>query len=413
MFSSLKLGGIQTAQFLKLNEHVLNRLCNSLSCYTFNKLELNNTGQVEQSRKKFCRNFGSVTPAAIGHAVSKDDRRDFMAVFPDIVRDLTETHRQTEIPDVTKWYAKVLQYNVPGGKKNRGLALVLAHRMLVSSDALTPEKIRDTHIMGWCIEMLQAFFLVIDDMIDNAETRRGRPCWYRNPDVGYSAANDGIFIESGVYQLLRKHFSNKPYYMQALDMFHDVTHKTIMGQTLDVLTAQSLHKYKLDKFTMDRYNSIVKYKTSYYSFHLPVALAMYMAGITNAEAHRQAKVLLLEMGNFYQVQDDYMDCFGDPGVTGKIGTDIQDGKCSWLAVVALQRCTPQQRKIMEECYGSTDPEKVNAVKEVYNQINLPHIYATYEEDSYNLITTHIQQLSAGLNHEVFFKLLDKIYKRDN
>jgi len=359
------------------------------------------------------RNLASVTPAAIGQAVSKDERRDFMAVFPDIVRDLTETHRQTEIPDVTKWYSKVLQYNVPGGKKNRGLALILAYRMLAPADTQTPERIREAQNMGWCIEMLQAFFLVLDDMIDGSETRRGRICWYRNPNVGLNAVNDAFFIESGIYQLLRKYFIEKPYYFQALDLFHDASHKTIMGQSLDLLTAQSLAKHKLDKFTMDRYNSIVKYKTSYYSFHLPVALAMYMAGITNAERHRQAKTLLLEMGNFFQVQDDYMDCFGDPEVTGKIGTDIQDGKCSWLAVVALQRSTPEQRKILEECYGSSDPEKVEAVKNVYNQINLPHIFSTYEEDSYNLITTHIQQLSAGLNHDLFFKLLDKIYKRDS
>lgn len=52
----------------------------------------------------------SVKSAAIGQAVSKDERREFMAVFPDIVRDLTETHRQTEIPDVTKWYSKVSEH---------------------------------------------------------------------------------------------------------------------------------------------------------------------------------------------------------------------------------------------------------------------------------------------------------------
>jgi geranylgeranyl pyrophosphate synthase len=42
-------------------------------------------------------------------------------------------------------------------------------------------------------------------------------------------------------------------------------------------------------------------------------------------------------------QDDFLDCFGDPAVTGKIGTDIEDNKCSWLIVQALSRASDDQR----------------------------------------------------------------------
>lgn len=344
--------------------------------------------------------------AATNTVLSKDESRDFMAIFPDLVRDLTDAGRHMDIPDVTKWYAKVLQYNVPSGKKNRGLALVVSYKMLAPPSELTPENLQLAQILGWCVEILQAFLLVMDDIMDNASMRRGRPCWYRRDNIGLSAINDGILLEQGIYQLLRRHFSSHPSYINLLHLFHDVSLKTSMGQHLDLSTCSDL-----SKFTMDRYEAIVKYKTAFYSFQLPVALAMHLAGMQGAEVHRQARTLLLEMGAFFQVQDDYLDCFGSPDVTGKVGTDIEDGKCSWLAVVALQRATPSQRKVMEECYGSKDPSKVAQIKSLYLELGLPATFTVYEEESYNLINTHIQQLSRGLNQDLFYRILDKIYKR--
>jgi len=140
---------------------------------------------------------------------------------------------------------------------------------------------------------------------------------------------------------------------------------------------------------------------------------MHMAGFEEPEAFRQTKTILLEMGQFYQIQDDFLDCFGDPNVTGKIGTDIQDRKCSWLAVVCLQRCNEAQKNIMLECYGQNDPQKIERVKDLYKELGLPNTYAIYEEDSYNMIKTHIQQTSRGVPHQTFIKILDKIYQRDS
>nr|ALL35402.1 isopentenyl diphosphate synthase [Psylliodes chrysocephala] len=353
-----------------------------------------------------------VKPAVTNAPVfSKEESRDFMAVFPDIVRDLTDAGRHTDIPEVTKRFAKVLQYNVPTGKKTRGLSTVIAYKMLEKPENLTPENVRLANILGWCVELLQSYFLISDDIMDRSEFRRGQPCWYKKDGVGLLAVNDGILVENSIYSILRRYFSSLPCYVPILELFHDVTFKTAMGQSLDCLCLKD-GKPLLDQFTMKRYNSIVKYKTSYYSFQLPVSLGMYLANMYDEEQHRQAKTILLEIGEFFQIQDDFLDVFGDSSVTGKIGTDIKDGKCSWLAVVALQRASPAQRKIMEEHYGRPEEESIQTIKQLYGELALPATFSIYEEESFNIIKTHIHQISKGLPHDLFFKTMKKIYKRD-
>ncbi|KOM26545.1 hypothetical protein LR48_Vigan292s000200 [Vigna angularis] len=68
-----------------------------------------------------------------------------------------------------------------------------------------------------------------------------------------------------------------------------------------------------------------------------------MAG-ENLENHVDVKNILVEMGTYFQVPDDYLDCFGDPDTIGKIGTDIEDFKCSWLVAKALKLSNEQQKK---------------------------------------------------------------------
>ncbi|CRK95499.1 CLUMA_CG008968, isoform A [Clunio marinus] len=346
--------------------------------------------------------------AAQGSAASKDELRDFMAVWPDLVRDLTEYTKKYETNSAAKWYAKSLQYNVPNGKKNRGLALVLAFKMLSQGKELSEENLKLAQCLGWCVEMLQSVFLMADDIMDGSAIRRGHKCWYKLEEVGLCAINDSMMIESGIYYLLKKYFSGKEYYNEILDLFHEATFITTIGQLQDLKTAGG----DVTTFKMEKYKSIVANKTAYYSFYLPVALAMHMAGFKDPEMFRQTKTILLEVGNFFQAQDDFIDCFGDPAVTGKIGTDIQDGKCSWLAVVAMQRASEEQKKIMKDCYGQKDQLKVECVKALYEELQLPHTYEIYEEESYKIITTHIQQVSRGLPHDLFFKILEKIYRRN-
>nr|QEP49713.1 farnesyl diphosphate synthase [Inonotus obliquus] len=254
-------------------------------------------------------------------------------------------------------------------------------------------------------------------MMDQSITRRGQPCWYRLPKVGNIAINDSFMLEAAIYHLFRKHFRSEPYYVDLLDLMHETTLQTEMGQLVDLITAPEDH-VDLTKFSLEKHRFIVLYKTAFYSFFLPVALALYFVSPTNPEIASPdtlhlAKEILLPLGEYFQVQDDYLDCFGTPEQIGKIGTDIIDNKCSWLINVALAHANPEQRAILDECYGHKDLEKETRVKKVYAELDLVGKYNSYEKESYEKITGLITQLPADgpLKREVFTSFLEKIYKR--
>jgi farnesyl diphosphate synthase len=117
------------------------------------------------------------------------------------------------------------------------------------------------------------------------------------------------------------------------------------------------------------------------------------------------------MGHFFQVQDDFLDCFGDVSVTGKVGTDIQDCKCSWLFVTALERASPEQRKVLLENYGKNIELNIKRVKELYMEMRLPELYEQYEQQTFQTISAHIQQMSPVLPKKLFTEMLGKIYQR--
>ncbi|CAB1334549.1 unnamed protein product [Coregonus sp. 'balchen'] len=247
--------------------------------------------------------------------------------------------------------------------------------------------------------------------MDASVTRRGQPCWYKRERVGLDAINDAFLLEGAIYRLLRRHCRAQPYYVHLLELFTETSFQTELGQALDLMTAPP-GQIDLNRFTMERYKAIVKYKTAFYSFYLPVAAAMYMAGIDSEEEHNNAKHILLEMGEFFQIQDDYLDCYGDPEVTGKIGTDIQDNKCGWLVVTALGVMTPEQRAELESCYGRHDSVSVEKVKALYNTLQMSTLYHQYENDSYQRLQKLIARHAQNLPHAVFLNFAKKIYKRN-
>eukprot|EP01112_Ceratiomyxa_fruticulosa_P017580 TRINITY_DN549_c0_g1_i1.p1 TRINITY_DN549_c0_g1~~TRINITY_DN549_c0_g1_i1.p1 ORF type:complete len:388 (+),score=84.69 TRINITY_DN549_c0_g1_i1:125-1288(+) len=359
------------------------------------------------------------SPVAATSSV-KSDLKDFVEIFPLLQDEILRELPLMGIPPAQQdWIRKLLEVNVQGGKMNRGLTVIHSLQYLCEGRSLTRTEVFKALVLGWCVEWLQAFFLVADDIMDQSLTRRGQPCWYRqkhplssNPDdkIGNIAINDSFILEACIYRIVKKYFKHEAYYGELLDLFLETSYQTEIGQLLDLTTVPPGGIGDLSAFTLDNYKRIVKYKTAYYSFYLPVALAMMMSGITSQPAYDVAKEILLAMGEYFQIQDDFLDCYGDPAVIGKVGRDIEENKCGWLIIQALARADATQRMQLQQHYGKDNPADVAVVKKIFNEINLPEVFRKYEEESYQSLLAKIKKVRI-IPQEVFLTLLAKIYKR--
>lgn len=195
--------------------------------------------------------------------------------------------------------------------------------------------------------------------------------------------------------------------MNFVELFNDCTRYTTYGQCLDILSSNEI----LFNFNDDRYNSIVKYKTAYYSFCLPVRLSLYLANIADPMIHAKMDDILFDIGHYFQVQDDYLDMFGDPNVTGKIGTDIEDRKCSWLVVQALKLADQNQKILIEKNYGIKSKASVEIIQQLYKDLNLEKLFKNYEQTKYEEIMLKVGQFENDSLSKAIVNLLALIHHR--
>lgn len=310
---------------------------------------------------------------------------------------------EPELKPIMRRFRKCNDFNVPTGKRIRGLSVM--YSMLTFLETRPAEAdYKMSAIVGWCVEWLQASFIVHDDIMDGSLKRRGKLCWYRQRDIGFDAINDGLYLQSAGYTILRHFCHSQRWFNDIHNLLHEIQMKTIHGQALDLESADANSASFAARLCMERYKTIVKYKTSYYSAVLPVRCGLYMSGITSPEAHKKATEILLLIGFLFQVQDDYLDCFGDPKVTGKVGSDIQDNKCTWFTAKVYEVKNENIKKTLEAHYGKEEAEEVEKVKQLYRDLGLKSVYATFQKELIEEIELKVIEQKL-LRREPFLDLL--------
>eukprot|EP01006_Ploeotia_vitrea_P028902 TRINITY_DN61543_c0_g1_i1.p2 TRINITY_DN61543_c0_g1~~TRINITY_DN61543_c0_g1_i1.p2 ORF type:complete len:363 (-),score=47.35 TRINITY_DN61543_c0_g1_i1:2374-3462(-) len=351
----------------------------------------------------------------------------FLETFNQLTEVLVKD-AQERIGEKAQRLTAVLQSNTIGGKLTRGRtveSVVKAYFAAQKEESgkrkcVAPEDdpVFIARLLGWCVELLQAYFLVEDDIMDGSLTRRGQPCWYKTQGVAM-AVNDGLLLRSMLFRTVKKYTSTKPYYWDVMELFMETGWLTELGQMLDVMSEQTVEKDQsssdpYQSFSIDTWRNIVEHKTCYYTFYLPLALGLTVVGALGKEikdADLRKHCLLI--GTYFQAKDDELDCFGDPKLIGKVGTDIQDTKCSWLAATFLSKATAEQKKTFQDNYGKNDDAKVAVIKQLYKDTKIQEAFGEYEANVAKEMETILSGLESALPwyHTAFSALWVKTYKR--
>ncbi|CAB3257012.1 unnamed protein product [Arctia plantaginis] len=336
----------------------------------------------------------------------------FREELPGILGNLMASPKLSQIPEVATWVKKILEYNLRGSKYFGGVMVALAYDMLEKPENITEENQKLSRVLGWCGEMARCAFCISDDLMEKSTTRHGNPCWYLMPNVGLGAVNDCMLVFSSVMETIEIYFLETPYFKDIVRLIHKTILYCSMGQQADFMLLSHHVNKDYSQFTIERYETtIVPYVCRFCTFELPVLLALTIMKDVDMNTYDGMHDVCDKLSKLYVMQDDYLDCYADEAATGKVGNDIQQGKCSWFAVTALQRCNEAQRQLFTKHYASENPEDVAIIKKLYGDLQLEELFKQREVELYNDIIRHVHALSSSALTEYFLIIIDKITKK--
>jgi geranylgeranyl diphosphate synthase type II len=208
------------------------------------------------------------------------------------------------------------------------------------------------------VEMFHNFSLVHDDIMDNAPLRRGHQTVHEKWDVNTGIlSGDAMLILA--YQLFETY--RPKVFMQLAVLFSKTALEVCEGQQYDVDFETR------NDVTISEYIKMIEYKTA-----VLIGASLQMGAIiADASQSCQEKIYAFgkNLGIAFQLQDDYLDAFGNPLTFGKqVGGDIIANKKTFLYLTALQKSTPAEAQELSSLFATMpkDPsEKITAVKEIF------------------------------------------------
>ena len=260
--------------------------------------------------------------------------------------------------DLTEPFGEIARLVLSGGKRLRP---AFAHWGFVGSggDPDDPMVVN----AGAALELMHAFALFHDDVMDDAASRRGAPTTHtvfaqQHSDAGWAGESrrfgEGVAILVGDLAFVYADQLLVGISPQAWGIWNELRIELNVGQVLDMVGS-----VRNDR-RLDKAHRICRYKSGKYTIERPLHLGSVIAAPQQADEFLPAlSAYGLPLGDAFQMRDDVMGAFGDPAVTGKpVGGDLREGKPTPLLARAVAAATPAQRHVLDTVGrpGLTDDE---------------------------------------------------------
>jgi len=279
-------------------------------------------------------------------------------------------------PDLAELTGTLTEFTA-GGKRLRPAFCHQGWLGAGGDPALLDASSSPTAIVRACaaLDLLHASALIHDDLMDDSDTRRGRPATHvrysrRHGERGLTGDADrfgagaaillGDLSQAWADELLRTCGLGSERVLDGLRCFDIMRTEVITGQYLDVLAQTD------PDTTLDRAMRVLQFKSARYSVMRPLELGGVLAGADEAllQLYREVGE---PIGEAFQLRDDVLGVFGDPAVTGKpAGDDVREGKQTVLVLLAREAADTTQLAVLQQWLGnpSMTDEGADAVRTV-------------------------------------------------
>ncbi|MDH4170434.1 MAG: polyprenyl synthetase family protein [Acidimicrobiia bacterium] len=267
-------------------------------------------------------------------------------------------------PDLGSFFSRLRRMVLGGGKRLR--PAFCAWAAAAAGGSVDDDAVVDA---GAALELLHAFALVHDDVMDGSDRRRGEPTVHVDAAAVHATHSwqgdarrygDAVAILAGDYlHVMADHLMARAA-PQAAGLWRDLRAELNIGQYLDVAAAA---RGAVDSETA---TLVTRYKSGLYTIERPLELGAVLAG--DASLGRALAAYGRPLGEAFQLRDDVLGTFGDEALLGKpVGDDLREGKPTLLLAFAHERADPRQKDTLGSVGGPLDLEQVRAIQTVMRQ----------------------------------------------